>query len=79
MTVLQRVQSPTPKFFKTVRNGGLIMATLGATLLATPASVLPPWLLKLAGYMAVAGTVATAVSQATTGSDDPQNGDTHGT
>ena len=74
MTILQRVQAPTPKFFKTVRNGGLMLATLGAALLAAPIA-LPAAVLNIAGYLTVAGGVASAVSQATTGEaavkDDP--------
>ena len=65
MTILQRVQSPTPKFFKTLRNSGLILATLGASLLAAPVA-LPAILLKIAGYLVVAGSVTGAVSQVTT-------------
>ena len=65
MTILQRVQSPTPKFFKTLRNSGLILATLGASLLAAPVA-LPVILLKIAGYLVVAGSVTGAVSQVTT-------------
>ena len=76
MTILQRVQAPTPKFFKTVRNGGLLLATLGASLLAAPIA-LPAVLLKIAGYFIVTGGVATAVSQATT-ADDSGKDEPHG-
>ena len=69
MNILQRVQSPTPAFFKKIRTGGLILATIGASLLAAPAA-LPPLLLKIAGYLTVAGGVATAVSQAATSGDE---------
>ena len=72
MTVLERVQAPTPKFFKKVRNGGILVATIGAALLAAPAG-LPPLVLKLAGYLAVAGSVATTVSQVTTNGDGTDN------
>ena len=73
MNVIQRVQAPTPKFFKKVRNGGLIFATIGASLFASPAA-LPPILLKIAGYLTVAGGVASAVSQAATNGDEqPEN------
>ena len=65
MTISERVQAPTPKFFKTVRNGGLLMATIGASLLSAPVG-LPPFLLKLAGYLTVAGGVAAAISQTAT-------------
>ena len=71
MTLIQRVQAPTPRFFKTIRNGGLILATIGASLLAAPAAALPLWILKLAGYLTVAGAVATAVSQVTTSDGQP--------
>ena len=77
MTVIERVQAPTPKFFKKVRTGGLIMATIGASLLAAPEG-LPPFLLKLAGYLAVAGSVATAISQTTTNGDAPDKDEGHG-
>ena len=70
MTITERVQAPTPKFFRKVRTGGLIMATIGAALFAAPGS-LPPILIKLAGYLTVAGSVATAVSQVTTNQDAP--------
>ena len=68
MTIIQRVQSPTPKFFKTVRNIGLVLAAVGASLLAAPVS-LPAAVLTIAGYLTVAGAVATAISQVTTSGD----------
>lgn len=71
MTILQRVQSPTPKFFKTLRNGGLILASLGAAIFAAPVA-LPAVLLKIAGYLVVAGSVTGAVSQVTTGDPAPK-------
>ena len=69
MNMIQRLQSTTPPFFKKVRNIGIILATVSATLLAAPIA-LPAVVLQVAGYMAVAGTVATAISQ-TTISDQP--------
>ena len=69
MTIIQRAQAPTPRFFKRVRSGGLIMTAIGASLLAA-SNLLPPGLLKLAGYLTVAGSVATAVSQVTTAGDE---------
>ena len=77
MTILQRVQAPTPKFFKTIRNGGLILATIGTAILGAPIA-LPAVLLKIAGYLAVAGGVASAVSQATTNSNEQPNPEPHG-
>ena len=77
MTILQRVQAPTPKFFKAIRNGGLILATLGASILGAPIS-LPAIVLKIAGYLTVAGGVASAVSQATTTSNEQPNTNSYG-
>jgi hypothetical protein len=69
MTLKQRFQAPTPQFFTTVSKWGLVLAATGATLLASPV-VLPAIVLKIAGYLTVAGAVATAVSQATTSYED---------
>jgi hypothetical protein len=66
MTIKQRLSAPTPKFFKKVRNIGLALAAVSTALLATPVA-LPLVVIKIAGYLAVAGGVASAVSQATTG------------
>lgn len=62
MKLAERVKSPTPKFFKKVRNVGLTLAAVSATILAAPIS-LPAVLIKVAGYLAVAGSVAGTVSQ----------------
>jgi hypothetical protein len=63
MSILNRMQSPTPKFFQKIRNIGLILAAVSGTVIASPVA-LPLLVVKVAGYLAVAGTVATAVSQA---------------
>ena len=55
---------PTPKFFKKLRNIGLAIATIGATILAAPVA-LPAIVVKIAGYLAVAGSVMSGVSQVT--------------
>ncbi|MCD9015162.1 hypothetical protein [Parachryseolinea silvisoli] len=62
MNVIQRMQAPTPKFFKVLRNIGLALAAASGALLAAPVA-LPAAVVTLAGYLAVAGTVVTAVSQ----------------
>ena len=62
MKLAQRVKSPTPKFFKKVRNIGLALAAISATILTEPMA-LPAVVLKIAGYLAVAGSVAGTVSQ----------------
>ncbi len=65
MNLVQRAKAPTPKFFKVLRNIGLILATVGGTILAAPIA-LPIVVSTAAGYLAVGGGVMTAVSQLTT-------------
>jgi uncharacterized membrane protein HdeD (DUF308 family) len=62
MNVVQRVKAPTPKFFKTLRTIGLALAGIGGAILAAPVAV-PATLVSIAGYVALAGGVMTAVSQ----------------
>lgn len=64
MNVLERAQAPTPKFFKTLRTIGLVMLAASASVLGAPV-LLPAIVITSAGYVAVAGTVLSAVSQAT--------------
>ncbi len=63
MNVVERLCAPTPKFFKKLRTVGLILAAAGGAIIAAPV-VLPAALVTAAGYVIVAGSVATAVSQA---------------
>ena len=69
MNIIKRVKSPTPKFFKVLRNIGLVLAAVGGTILAAPVA-LPVIVTSVAGYLAVAGGVISAVSQLTTTKDD---------
>jgi hypothetical protein len=62
-TVVKRMKYPTPKFFQKLRNIGLTLAAISAAIIATPVA-LPAVPVKIAGYMAVAGTVAGTISQA---------------
>ena len=62
MSIQDRMQSPTPPFFSRLRNWSRILAAVSGALLTTPV-VLPAIVVKVAGYLAVAGTVAGAVSQ----------------
>lgn len=62
MNIIERVKAPTPKFFRVLRTIGLSVAAAGGALLASPVS-LPMGIITLAGYLTVAGTVMTAVSQ----------------
>jgi uncharacterized membrane protein HdeD (DUF308 family) len=69
MNIIKRVKSPTPKFFKVLRNIGLVFAALGGTILAAPIA-LPTIIVTVGGYVAVAGGVISAVSQLTNVKDD---------
>jgi energy-converting hydrogenase Eha subunit G len=64
LTILERAALPTPKFFRILKVIGLTLAAASGTLLAAPV-VLPAIVTTIAGYVAVAGTVATAISQVT--------------
>ena len=68
MNLFQRILSPTPDFFKKLQIIGLALATAGATLAAAPIA-LPVVIVHIAGYLAVAGGVVTAVSQAAVKND----------
>lgn len=62
--LLQRVSSPTPKFFKVLRTIGLALAAAGGAILTAPVSV-PAAVVTVAGYITLAGGVLSAVSQVT--------------
>jgi uncharacterized membrane protein HdeD (DUF308 family) len=63
--IINRAKAPTPKFFKVLRNIGLVLAAVGGTILAAPIA-LPVVVTTIGGYVAVAGGVLSAVSQLTT-------------
>lgn len=67
--MVKRAKAPTPKLFRQIRNVGLSLAAVSTVLLASPL-ILPALLVKIAGYMAVAGAAASAVSQVTTTADE---------
>ena len=62
LTLAQRVVAPTPKFFKLLRTIGVIVGLVGATLLTAPVA-LPAALVSIGGYLALAGSIVTGVSQ----------------
>lgn len=64
MNILERLKGPTPAFFKKLRMIGLAIAAVGGILVASPV-ILPAAVVTLGGYLIVAGSVATAVSQVT--------------
>lgn len=62
MNIIQRMKAPTPKFFRVLRTIGLALAAASGALLAAPVA-LPAAIITAAGYLTVAGSVITAVSQ----------------
>lgn len=63
MNIIERYSKPTPRFFRVLRNIGIALATAGGAVIAAPIA-LPATLVAVATYLTVAGTVATAISQA---------------
>ena len=74
MKIIERYQKPTPKFFRLLRNIGIVLATAGGAIIAAPVAI-STTIVTIATYMTVAGTVATAVSQAVV-SDDKEKENT---
>lgn len=71
LSVSERVDAPTPKFFKKLRTIGLILAAVGATILASPVA-LPALAVQIGGYLTLAGSVVSAVSQVTVDEGEAQ-------
>lgn len=74
MRIEQRLKQTTPRFFKKIRNIGLALAAAGTALLTAPVA-LPAAVISMAGYLVVAGSVAAAVSQATTQGEEKKQED----
>lgn len=68
-TLMERWVAPTPKFFKVLRNIGLVIGAVGTAILTAPVT-LPATLIAISGYLVTAGGVVTAVSQLTILQDD---------
>ena len=77
LSLLERAVAPTPKLFRILRLIGLALAAASGALLAAPVA-LPAIVTTVAGYVAIAGTVATAVSLSPAGGGGPDKGGTGG-
>jgi uncharacterized membrane protein HdeD (DUF308 family) len=62
LNLVQRIQAPTPKWFRTIRNIGIVLATVGGIVLASPVA-LPVGLVSAAGYLVLGGGIISAISQ----------------
>ena len=68
-TLVERCKADTPPFFKKLRLVGLTLAAVGGVLVAAPIA-LPAVIITVGGYLIVAGSVATAVSQVAVKDED---------
>jgi hypothetical protein len=66
--IVNRITSPTPKFFQKLRNIGLAVAAIAGTIIAAPIA-LPAIVVKIAGYLVVAGGVLGGTSQTATANE----------
>ena len=62
LNLVSRVQEPTPKWFRIVRNIGLALSAVGGVLVAAPIA-LPAAVVSVGGYLLLGGTIIGAVSQ----------------
>lgn len=60
--IIERLKEPTPRFFRRIRNASLILTGISGALLTAPVA-LPAVVITAAGYLALAGAVASALSQ----------------
>lgn len=67
--LISRIQEPTPKFFKKIRNIGLVLTAVSGVIATAPVT-LPAVVVSIAGYLAVAGGIASAISQTAVHRDD---------
>ena len=70
MKIVERIKAPVPQFFNVFRSIGLALLAISGTIVAAPI-VLPAVVVSVAGYMAVAGGVISAVSQMTVANENP--------
>jgi len=73
MNLIERAKAPTPKFFKVLRSIGLALLAISGSVIAAPVA-LPVVFVTVAGYLAVAGGVISAVSQMTVSPLTPEGG-----
>lgn len=62
MNLVERIQAPTPKWFKVLRSVGIALASVGGVVIASPVA-LPVGLVSAAGYLVLGGGIISVVSQ----------------
>lgn len=69
LNLVSRIQEPTPKWFRLVRNLGLALSAVGGVLVAAPVA-LPAAVVSVGGYLLLGGTLIGAVSQTAVSSEE---------
>ncbi|WP_158728828.1 MULTISPECIES: hypothetical protein [unclassified Flavobacterium] len=69
LNVVERVNAPTPKWFKTLRTIGIALASVGGIIIASPIA-LPIGLVSAAGYLVLGGSIISVVSQTAVKSEE---------
>lgn len=73
LNLIQRIEAPTPKWFKIIRSAGLVLSAIGGALVAAPVA-LPATLVSIGGYLLLGGSLASAIAQtAVSTSEQPKN------
>ena len=62
LNLAERIQAPTPKWFKILRTVGIALASVGGVIIASPLA-LPVGLVAAAGYLVLGGSILSVVSQ----------------
>jgi uncharacterized membrane protein HdeD (DUF308 family) len=69
MNVVERVVAPTPKWFKILRTIGIVLASVGGAIIASPVA-LPVAMVSAAGYLVLGGSIISIVSQTAVKSEE---------
>jgi hypothetical protein len=62
LSLMTRLSSSTPKWFKTIRNVGIVLTGISTAIIASPVA-LPAIAATIASYCAVGGIIAAAIAQ----------------
>lgn len=76
MNLIERYKKPTPSFFRRLSNIGIVIASTGAIILTAPVAF-SALIITIAGYLTVAGTVITTISEAVV-SDNVKESESNG-
>ena len=69
LNLVERVNAPTPKWFKILRTIGIALASVGGVIIASPIA-LPVGLVSAAGYLVLGGSIISVVSQTAVQSEE---------